>query len=180
MNEMLPWLLRISELCALLYGILIFLYTLGWFRLKNKTRDSSFTKISVTVLVAARNEENTIENLLNDLAKQDYPINLLEIIIVDDHSEDTTQSKIQSFLDTHTDLNIKLLKAKNTSKKAALAQAFSYAKGQFILVTDADCRPNSGWVTSMTGFYDEQRTKMVLGPVLLDPTPRLFDQNQSL
>ncbi|MFC2176290.1 glycosyltransferase, partial [Bacteroidota bacterium] len=47
----------------------------------------------MSVLVAARNEENNIEHILSDLFKQDYPSDQFEIIVIDDHSEDETLVK---------------------------------------------------------------------------------------
>jgi len=51
----------------------------------------------VSVVVAARNEENTIPQLLTSLINQDYPEDKFEIIIADDGSDDTTARIVQDF-----------------------------------------------------------------------------------
>jgi cellulose synthase/poly-beta-1,6-N-acetylglucosamine synthase-like glycosyltransferase len=66
--------------------------------------NKQFKKISyeelptVTVVVAARNEERNIMRTLNSLAKLEYPENKLEIILVDDQSTDATGKIIDDFI----------------------------------------------------------------------------------
>ena len=53
--------------------------------------------ILVTIIVIARNEEANILNLLECINKQNYPKELIELIVVDDCSEDSTYSLVERY-----------------------------------------------------------------------------------
>ena len=67
------------------YALLITAITFGWWRLKEFRITDSLPFITVSVIVAVRNESANIQKLLNSLLAQNYPSHLLEIVIVDDH-----------------------------------------------------------------------------------------------
>ena len=52
---------------------------------------NSITLPFVSVIIAARNEEENLPQLIDDLIKQEYPLGKFEIIIVNDRSNDSTQ-----------------------------------------------------------------------------------------
>jgi len=59
---------------------------------------STISKLpSVSIIIPVRNEALHIESLINDLLAQDYPAHLIEIIVVDDHSEDQTPNIVRKF-----------------------------------------------------------------------------------
>jgi len=76
--------------------VLIYLIT-GWAKLKRPQLKPVVFKTKVTVLIAARDEEEKIALTINDILAQDYPKHLTEIIIVDDHSTDRTADIIRSY-----------------------------------------------------------------------------------
>ena len=57
---------------------------------RSVSKDESYEP-TVSVIVAARNEEVNIGTLLDDLVRQDYPDDKLEIVVVDDCSSDSTE-----------------------------------------------------------------------------------------
>ena len=61
-----------------------------------------------------------------------------------------------------------------------MAQALAEAKGALILVTDADCRLLPDWIRCLVSYYEKERPKMILGPVLLAPSETLFERFQTL
>ena len=179
--ELLQILLNIILLITALYIICIAAFTFGLVNLKEKFNNfNNKIIVKVSVLIAARNEEENINKLLESIYNQSFPKELLEIIIVDDHSEDKTTEIIDNFINKNKDLNIKLLKAENTGKKAAISQALHNAVNELIIVTDADCVLNPEWIESIVGFYQEKRSKMILAPVLLSPANSLFEKIQVL
>ena len=161
----------ISCLLAVLYIILIMLYRAGWQRQKSFHMQPGYppqTKISV--IVPARNEEAHIGDCIKSLLAQDYPEELLEIIVVDDHSTDRTAHIIQSFTRTnlhyidlhkHTDPNAEVL----AYKKLALATGIAHAGGELIVTTDADCTAGSQWLKHIAALYERDRAVMVVAPV---------------
>lgn len=179
--ELLQLFLDIILIFTALYLICIVAFTLGLCNLKEKfcnLNKNNVTKVSV--LIAARNEEINIEKLLESLYNQSFPKELFEIIIVDDHSTDNTYKVINDFINKNKELDIKLLKAEKEGKKLAVSQALHNAINELIIVTDADCVLNNLWIESIVGFYQEEKCKMILAPVLLSPAENLFEKMQVL
>ena len=130
----------------------------------------------VSVVIAARNEEHNLPELLDDLINQEYPINKFEIVIVNDRSYDSTEkilfeaSESYSFI-KHLTINSK---SKNmTPKKNAIDLGIKNAKGEIILATDADCRVGSLWVASMT-YSLIKKDSIVLGYSEIDDKNKTF------
>jgi cellulose synthase/poly-beta-1,6-N-acetylglucosamine synthase-like glycosyltransferase len=106
---------------------------------------------SVTVLIAARNEETVLPALLKDLAAQEYPGPTPQFLIVDDRSTDSTPRLLEAA--SQSDSRFEWIRIDQcppgiSPKKHALGQALSQAKGDWILTTDADCRMGPFWVKS--------------------------------
>lgn len=179
--ELLQILLNIVLVITALYLICIAAFTFGLFNLKEKFYNYDKKNIiKVSVLIAARNEENNIKKLLESIYNQSFPKELFEVIIVDDHSTDNTKNIINNFINENKELDIKLLEAENVGKKLAISQALHTAINELIIVTDADCVLNNLWIESIVGFYQEKKCKMILAPVLLSPAENFFEKMQVL
>lgn len=173
--------LDIVLIISALYFIFITAFTLGLYNLKEIF--FSFYKknyINVSVLIAARNEEKNIGNLLESLYNQTFSKELFEVIIIDDHSEDDTILIIENFIKEHKDINLKYFKSEKKGKKQAISQALHIAENELILVTDADCFLKTTWIESIVNFYEKKRCKMILAPVLLSPAETFFEKIQVL
>lgn len=163
------------------YGILIGFYTIGWYLLKQPARSKRKPVTRVSVLIPARNEEANIAACLKDLMHQDFPSELIEITVIDDHSEDDTLGKISEVVMNHPERQIQIARLSGKSgKKAAITQAISTASGKLILTTDADCRLPEGWISSMVNHYEQSGSKMISGPVVFHQENSLFKKFQSL
>lgn len=179
--ELLQIFLNIVLIFTALYLICIAAFTFGLFNLKERFHSVNKNNlIKVSVLIAARNEEKNIEKLLESLKKQSFPKELFEVIIVNDHSIDNTDEIINDFINKNKEIDVKLLKAEKTGKKHAISQALHSAINELIIVTDADCVLNDLWIESIVGFYQEEKCKMILAPVLLSPAENLFEKMQVL
>lgn len=179
--ELLQIFLNIVLIFTALYLICIAAFTFGLFNLKERFHSVNKNNlIKVSVLIAARNEEKNIEKLLESLKKQSFPKELFEVIIVNDHSIDNTDEIINDFINKNKELDVKLLKAEKKGKKHAISQALHTAINELVIVTDADCVLNNLWIESIVGFYQEEKCKMILAPVLLSPAENLFEKMQVL
>ena len=179
--ELLQIFLDIVLIFTALYLICIAAFTFGLFNLKERFHSINKNNlVKVSVLIAARNEEKNIEKLLESLKKQSFPKELFEVIIVNDHSTDNTDEIINDFINKNKELDVKLLKAEKTGKKHAISQALHTAINELVIVTDADCVLNDLWIESIVGFYQEEKCKMILAPVLLSPAENLFEKMQVL
>lgn len=174
----------ISTLSLLLTGIylLVLIYLIkGWAALKQPQIKLTGFTTSVTVMIAARNEQEKIHLTIEDILAQDYPKHLTEIIIVDDHSTDSTSAIISSYASR----GVKLLqlnedKPLNSYKKKAIAEAIKLSTGQLMVATDADCRMGSKWLSSVVGYYEQERPVMISSPVTYFEEKTLFERMQTL
>jgi hypothetical protein len=123
----------------------------------------------VSVIVAARNEEDTISECLKSLLAQDYSRGRFEIVVVDDHSTDTTyhtaQEAVAGCRTRVSVLRAPLCPSGIGPKKNALAFGIEHSRGELLLFTDADCRVSPRWIRSMVKQYDAG-TGAVAGAVL--------------
>lgn len=111
---------------------------------------------TVTVIVCARNEETHLPQLLADLSRQDYPAERLQLYLVDDRSSDGTGALMTAFAAQHP--NARHLRMHDTRpdfapKKRALDHAIRQARGEIILLTDADARAGPTWVSEMAAQF---------------------------
>lgn len=179
--ELLQILLNIILIISALYLVCIFAFTYGLYNLKE--RFFTFNKkneLKVSVLIAARNEENNIERLLKSLYNQTFEKDLFEVIIIDDHSKDNTLLIVENFIKENNDINIKIFCAEKEGKKFAISQALHLAHNDLVIVTDADCVLKTTWIESIVNFYKEKKCKMILAPVLLSQAETFFEKIQVL
>lgn len=136
---------------------------LHFFALK-KAPQSNTKNIAVSVIVCAKNEAENIKTFLPSLLAQDYP--KFEIVLIDDDSHDDTLDIMESFAEKHS--IIKLVKVKNveafwSNKKYALTLGIKAASHDYLLFTDADCKPVSNqWIKTMSSQFTNKKT-IVLG-----------------
>lgn len=148
-----------------LYLFFVLFFLSGLFRLKQSLLMAPDNLPNATVIVVARNEAKNLPGLLADLVKQDYPKELLEIIIVDDRSSDETWNIIDAFASNNPQvkgIKIEQRSASMTPKKHAITTAVRVATGDIIVATDADCRVPKTWVVSMVSCFKPD-TGIVVG-----------------
>ncbi len=121
-------------------------------------------RLAVSVIVCAKNEAENVSRFVPLLAAQNYPD--FEIILIDDASIDNTLDLFEEFEKQYS--NIRLVKVENNeafwaNKKFALTLGIKAAKNEYLLFTDADCRPDSdNWISEMSSHFTLKRT-IVLG-----------------
>lgn len=140
-----------------------------------KAQKSNPKRISVSVIVCAKNEGENVAKYIPLLAQQDYPD--FEIILIDDASSDNTLEIFEEFEKQYS--NIRLVKVKNNeafwgNKKYALTLGIKSSKKDYLLFTDADCYPASkDWITTMSSQFTMHKT-IVLGYGAYEKVPNSF------
>ncbi|MEP2772542.1 MAG: glycosyltransferase [Fulvivirga sp.] len=108
----------------------------------------------VSILVAARNEENNIGRCIKSLLALDYPREKLEILVGDDQSTDDTNRVVKKLVAQHPLIKLHTI-TKNIGlakgKANVLAHLAKEAKGDLFLITDADVEVPKSWITGMLG-----------------------------
>lgn len=140
---------------ACLYCLVLVVLFLGLFRIRKDARIQTHKQPFVSVIVAARNEEENLAHCLISLLSQVYPKELYEVILIDDNSADNTLSIARSFAER--DGRLKVLSAAEynslTGKQNALDMGIRASTGEIILTTDADCQAPPGWIEDMVGEF---------------------------
>ena len=160
-------------LCVVYSGFILWCNR-GWKGILKTIKKLNSAFITVDVIIAFRNEEQTIETLLEALANQNYSKNNYKVVLIDDHSDDHTCDLVIEFLANHPTLKSLLLKSEGHGKKSALAQAISCSEAEIILTTDADCIVGESWIKTMIEPFSGGEISFVAGPVVLSGGKGLF------
>lgn len=169
----------ISILLILCYLVIIFCYIYYWNQLKTwKIPTHHLFQTTVTIIVAARNEAEGIRTCINALLAQHYPTHLVNIWIVDDHSEDDTAAIVKTYSQQH--LHLLTLSGDNFGKKQAIQSAIQKSNSQLIVTTDADCIMGPEWLSYLVSYYENHPVKFIAAPVSFYKEQSLFERFQSL
>lgn len=108
-------------------------------RYRNRNLDNPNYKPFVSVMIPAHNEANVIEKTIENVLRMDY--DLFEVILIDDRSTDNTAEVLKLIEQKYKNVKI-LIREKDAfpGKSAVLNDALKMAKGDAILVFDADAK----------------------------------------
>jgi cellulose synthase/poly-beta-1,6-N-acetylglucosamine synthase-like glycosyltransferase len=162
------WLV-ISILLLGVYCLLLLLYKYWYSKLSLQQVPISFSPSTrFTIIIPARNEEQNIAVCLQSIVQLNYPKQLMEVIVVDDFSEDATATIVQQFA------NVKLIQLKNlihqpinSYKKKAIETGIEHAMGDYIVTTDADCIVPPNWLQNFAWMIEQQQSEFIAAPVTM-------------
>jgi peptide/nickel transport system permease protein len=168
------------------YGVLMALYTRGYWRMRPFAAGSKVPKSKFSVIIPARNEASNIEDCITGILAQKYPAHLFDIIVVDDFSEDETAQVVSKIALQHN--NVRLLQLKDFTnnenliayKKRAIEIAINEASGDWIVTTDADCSVTTNWLATYDAYIQEHDCVMMAAPVAYTNTGSLLSIFQVL
>lgn len=148
------------------FGLQLLYYLVVFLRVTFKVKSLEFAASpqGVTVLVCAHDEEDNLKELLPLLYEQDHPD--FEIVVVDDRSNDGTYDFLLAEKERSTIMNpvfVDRTPDYANGKKWGLTLGIKAAKHEWVLLTDADCRPASKhWIQEMAHHFTEEN-QFVLG-----------------
>ncbi len=128
----------------------------------------------VSVIIPAYNKERIIEKTVNAVKNLDYPKNLMEIIVVDDGSKDSTFDKAKK-ID-----GIKLYRKQNGGRADALNYGIMKAAGNIIACVDADSYPEKDSLKKAVRFFVDKNVAGVTVSVLAKNASKLIQKLQRL
>jgi cellulose synthase/poly-beta-1,6-N-acetylglucosamine synthase-like glycosyltransferase len=167
-------------ICFYLLWTMSYFVLLNWFAGKwpkqRREVDSEGYLPAITLLIPLRNELENLESLIPELGKIAYP--KLEILLVDDQSEDGTFSSLQEM--TKGDSRVRVLKSPGAGKKAAIQCGVEAARTELILCSDADCRFPKVWVERMAEAFLDSKVQLVAGPVITSGELGFFQRFQQI
>lgn len=155
----------------ILFALVLFLYTalitqlaLGIVKMnKQNPIEISVPKTTFSIIVPFRNEAENLPILLESIEKLNYPIELFEVILIDDESEDRWKMEDGRW---KTDVRVIPNQRKsNSPKKDAIEMAIQIAKHDWIVTTDADCEVPENWLQVFDSQIQKKDVKMCIGSV---------------
>lgn len=121
-------------------------------------------KLSISVIIAARNEADNLQMFLDSILTQDYPN--YEVIVINDCSYDNSSDLLKGFMVRYKHLKVVELEEDDKykhGKKFALTLGIKAATHEHLLFTDADCTPLSkNWISLMQAGFTEGK-EIVIG-----------------
>ncbi|WP_026956631.1 glycosyltransferase [Algoriphagus vanfongensis] len=158
------WLLICCALLLVQYLVLIGWISIGW---KSQAINHFVDPPSVSILVAARNEEEHLPRLLDSFARLKYPSSKIQFLFVDDQSTDSTLDILKEWCKKRKNARVIISQTSHSDlptnyKAKALAELSDLADGDYFLFTDADCVVNSDWIQGVLAGFSE-KTGMVVG-----------------
>ena len=171
----------VACLLFVVYAVLIFFYQRRWTGIPYfapaeppgaLVAGTPMTRI--TVLIPARNEAAGILDCLRSLARQTYPKDRFEVIVLDDHSTDGTAAVVEDFVAAGAEglaltclriAEVPLPSGLTAYKKFAIETGVGAASGELIVTTDADCFFDPQWLSTLAAFYEEKGARFIAAPV---------------
>jgi len=134
-------------------------------------------KYSISFLIPAYNEENSIEKTIEAIFASTYPIK--EVIVINDSSKDNTKKIVRRIMKKYKKLKL-INNKKNMGKANSLNKAIKEARGELIAVTDADSYPIKEAVERMVGFFNDSKTGAVTSSVFVRNKNSFFEKVQEI
>jgi glycosyltransferase involved in cell wall biosynthesis len=120
------------------------------------------------IVIPFRNESRNLPNLLESIKNLDYPVDLFEIILIDDFSEDDSNRIIYKWRMENGIFQTTLLenlRISNSPKKDAISRAIPIIKNQWLITTDADCTLPEQWLKTFDNYIQNNDVSMIVGSV---------------
>ena len=164
-------LLIIIWLLTIAYGVLMLLYARGWHMQEEfRLRERFVPETKITVIIPARNEAGNISSCIQSILANDYPQELFEVIVIDDHSTDDTYEEVISFGGSVRCIRLadvlKPGERLNSYKKKAIETGIAHSFGSVVITTDADCIVPLLWLKQFAYQFESQQSVMVVAPVV--------------
>lgn len=154
----------------LIYCAFILALSFGYSKIRKWRFTGSHPKTTFTIIIPFRNEAQNLPALLQSIEKLDYPLQLFEIILVNDFSNDEGENLIYKWRMANGRIHTTLLeniRISGSPKKDAIMRAIPIATSDWIVTTDADCVLPARWLLELNDFICTKNAEMVAGAVFL-------------
>ncbi len=132
---------------------------------------------TVSIIVPAHNEEESLEETVRSILGSGYPMELLEVVIVDDGSTDSTPSIGRRLARKHPNVRFSRNR-KNMGKAWSLNKGIGMARGDVIGCVDADSRITRGSIERAVAHLSSDENGAVISCIKLENTARLVEKLQ--
>jgi cellulose synthase/poly-beta-1,6-N-acetylglucosamine synthase-like glycosyltransferase len=131
---------------------------------------------SLSIIIAAHNEESAIESKIQNIFASEYPRELLEILVGSDGSSDRTEQIVRKYAGA----GVGLISFPQQQGKSAIQNGLvAAASGELLVFTDADCELGPHSLRSVARRFDDPRIGLVTGALsYLNETENSVTQNE--
>ena len=150
------------------YSILILWLILGVSKVQKFDSFQSEDYQCFSLLIPFRNEAQNFSDLLESIAKIEYPVANFEVLMIDDYSEDESVQIIEKFKMQNPHLFIHCISNNRKSiapKKDAILTGIANSSYEWIFTTDADCILPPNGLSVLNDFIHQKKPVMVAGMV---------------
>lgn len=150
------------------YVIFISLLIFGFAKVKSFEKIGLQPKTTFSIIVPFRNEEKNFRTLLDSISQLNYPLDLFEIIAIDDFSNDNSEKIFNKWRMENGLIQTTLLenlRLSNSPKKDAISRAVPVVKNEWIITTDADCEVPKNWLLAFDNYIQSHEVEMLVGAV---------------
>jgi cellulose synthase/poly-beta-1,6-N-acetylglucosamine synthase-like glycosyltransferase/peptidoglycan/xylan/chitin deacetylase (PgdA/CDA1 family)/spore germination protein YaaH len=130
----------------------------------------------LSVLIPAHNEERVILSSIERVLQSDYP--LVEVIVIDDGSEDRTSELVRGRFGSHP--SVTLLTLANGGKARALNRGLAIAKGSIVVALDADTQFEPTTISRLARWFADNKVGAVAGNAKVGNRVNLITRWQAL
>ncbi len=123
---------------------------------------NNLTQHSLSVIIPFRNEANRLNKTIKSLSQLNYDKEKLEIILVNDHSEDHFVSVLDKM---ELPPSLRIIENNGNGKKEAIESGIVAAKNDWIVCSDADCLFHSEWLEKCNDALNSLPADLYLFPV---------------
>ena len=154
------------SLLWIIMGLLLLTFrTILWFLYRPFPSAELHEAPSLTVIIPAYNEGAMVRKAIDSVISDTYPRERLEILVIDDGSEDDTWRYIHSAALHDPDLVTAIRFPENRGKRAALEAGFRRARGEIVVTIDSDSVIECGTLLAIAGPFSNLRVGTVAGKV---------------
>jgi cellulose synthase/poly-beta-1,6-N-acetylglucosamine synthase-like glycosyltransferase len=173
MSALLSWICQAVFLVVVIYFALYVLLELRVFLISRKVERRKLTELarsatdadverwpSVSVLLPIYNESEVVERLIDAACRLRYPAELLEILVLDDSSDGTTElarEKVEHHAAQHVDIRLFRRRDRKGYKAGNLVNGIQQSRGDFFAIFDADFVPPDDFLLRTIPYFRDLR-----------------------
>ena len=159
---------------SLFYSLQFISYRFSWESIDSLNNSySQANNYFISVVIACRNEEDNLHNIIRCLQNQDFDNSRFEVIFVNDHSNDETLNILNNEANKWS--NLRVINMKNSyGKNKSIREGILNSQGDIILCTDADCLMSPKWISSIYNYFNIYSVVFVSSPVILEENKSFF------